>query len=56
MYSEDSLVALSPGNLEVCEGAKDNRRPVQCTLASPYKSKQALSRLVPLILEVCEGV
>ena len=59
MYSGDSLeVEISVnsfGILEVCDGAKDNRRPMQCTREGPKRSKQALSRLAPWILEVCEG-
>ena len=50
-----TLTRLEPGILEVCDGAKDSRRPVQCTREGPKRSKQALSRLAPGILEVCEG-
>ena len=39
MYSGDSLEVETSvnsfGMLEVCDGAKDNRRPVQCTREGP---------------------
>ena len=38
MYRGGLILALSrlaPGTLEVCEGAKDSSRPVQCTREIP---------------------
>ena len=35
--------------LEVCEGVKDSRRPVQCTWERPKRSKMAFTELGPTV-------
>ena len=62
MYSGDSLESklalsrLAPWILEVCEGAKDSRRPVQCTLEGPYSrnSLKSFGTVDPGSLRGCQ--